>query len=172
MPLAQVVRPHGIKGELRLKLYCSSSDLLLHVRTALLRSSFQKKEQHVQIESARRVNEAILIKVQSIQGRTQAEFWKGAQLYVQRGDFLSLEEGEFYACDLEGARVFKRQGNALQEIGQVEEVYDYPTLDAILIRPVGENHCYEVPLIDSFVEEVDPWEKRVILSSSSWSVYS
>ncbi len=148
MPLAEVARPHGIAGELRLKVYNRDSDLLVRLERVVVRFP-SGEEREVAVRHARPAAEAILALLEGCVGRTEAERWRGAQILAPREAFPALEEGEFYACDIEGARVEV----AGEPFGEVERLVSYPTCDAIVVRS-GEGR-FEVPLVEGAVDEVD-----------------
>jgi 16S rRNA processing protein RimM len=160
VPLAVVGRPHGVRGELRAHPFNRDSDLLLDLDEVLVRfaEGSRKGEAHeVSIDSARQGNDAILIKLHGVEGRDGADDVRGAELCVRRGDFPALEEGEFYACDVIGADAVL-DGNV---IGRVEAFTSYPSVDILVIA--SDRGRYEVPLVDPYVDEVDPVGGRVVL---------
>ena len=147
--VAEVARPHGIRGELRLKVYNEDSDLLLRkppVRMVLPDGS----ERPTKIVAARRANKAILVKLDGLADRNAAELLRGAKLLVAREELPGLEEGEFYACDLEGAKVILRG----EEIGRVKSIQEYPTCDALIVER-GAQSALEIPLVDAYIASVD-----------------
>lgn len=147
MLLAEVARPHGVRGELRLKVFNADSDLLLGVENVRVGD----KERLV--DNARRANEAILMKLRGVDDRDAADTLRGAEISVRRSVFPALGEGEFYVCDIEGARVV-HEG---REIGRVTALRSYPTVEALV---VGE---LEIPLTDAYIESVDATEGVVVL---------
>ena len=150
--LAEVARPHGVRGELRLRLYNEDSDVLLEQDEVLVRLK-DGKEHEVSVDFARRADRAILMKLHSVDDRNRAEEIRGAQICVRRKDFPVLEDGEFYACDVEGAEV--RLGDASGELlGTVKEFLQYPSLDAFLIE--GPKGRFEVPAQANWIKEVRP----------------
>ena len=159
MPLAEVARPHGVRGELRLQLFNAESDFLLGVDEVLVR--FKKGEAHeVSVDAARRADKTILLKLHSVDDRDRAEELRGAEICVRRSDFPPLEEGEFYACDIEGADV--RLQNT--HIGKVERYLEYPAAYVLLVRK-DDGSALEVPLTDAYVAKIDADAGVVELSS-------
>jgi 16S rRNA processing protein RimM len=147
--VAEVARPHGIRGELRLKPYNLDSDMLLRRSEVLLRMP-DGSERTVSVAAARAVNKAVLVELRGVGDRNAAEALRGAVVCADRDEFPDLEEGEFYACDLEGARVVLPDGS---EVGRVRTLRTYPTCDVLEVsRAEG---ILEVPLVDSYVQEVD-----------------
>lgn len=153
--LAEVARPHGVLGEVRLKLFNEQSDLLLDRDEVLVRLA-DGKEHEVSVDRARRADKTILLKLHSIDDRDRAEELRGASICVARDEFPPLEDGEFYACDVEGAEV--RLGDA--RIGVVERLAEYPTAFALVVKK-EDGAVIEVPLTESFVSRVDT-DARVV----------
>ncbi len=156
VPVAEVARPHGVRGEVRLQVYNLGSDLLLARPPVRLRLP-DGSEREVKIRSARAVNKGILVELEGVSDRDAAEALRGAEVCVRRDLFPAEEEGEFYACDLEGARAVLASG---EEVGRVTAVQSYPTCDVLLIDrgPAGP---LEVPLVDAYVASVDP-ERAIV----------
>lgn len=148
IPLAEIARPHGVRGDLRLKIYNSDSDLLLSLPEVILQHK-DGEQNIVKLLHAQRANDAILARIEGCEDRDHAEELRGAQILVPRDAFPPPDEGEFYVCDLIGAKVIAPDG----EVGEVEGLLPYPTCDALLIRtPNGRT---ELPLIDGMVDEID-----------------
>lgn len=155
VPLAEVARPHGVRGEVRLRLYNGDSDLLLGLDEVLLRLK-GGEEHELSVDAARRANDAILMKLHSVDGRDRAEELRGATVCARRGDFPPLDEGEFYACDVEGARVVVDEPDgAAREVGRVRELREYPTTSVLLVDATDGGRPWEVPLVDTVVRRVD-----------------
>jgi 16S rRNA processing protein RimM len=150
VPLAEVARPHGVRGEVRLRLFNKASDVLLEQEEVLVR--MQDGEEHeVTVERARRADDAILMKLYSVDDRDRADDLRGALVCVRRRAFAPLAEGEFYAVDVVGAEA-RLEGARL---GEVVEVLSYPTVEAILVRPDDGDGLWEIPLSDAYVGKVD-----------------
>ena len=159
IPLAEVARPHGVRGEVRLILFNAESDLLLEVEEVLVRLP-DGKEHEVSIDHARRADKTILLKLHSIDDRDRAEEIRGAKICIPREKFPPLEDGEFYACDVEGAEV--KLQNA--RIGVVERLEEYPTTHVLVVKK-DAGPVIEVPLTEAYVEKVDTEARVVTLSS-------
>src|SRR5579859_663430 len=126
------MRPHGVKGEVRLKLFNRDSDLLLGLDEVLVRMK-DGEEHEVSVDGARRADMAILMKLYSIDDRDRADELRGALVCARRSDFPPPEPGEFYACDVFGARVRLRDGSAFKDLGTVRELRAYPSVDVFVV---------------------------------------
>ncbi|WP_437668609.1 ribosome maturation factor RimM [Sorangium sp. So ce131] len=158
VPVAEIARPHGVQGELRLRLYNEGSDLLL-TRPAVKLRLPDGAERDVKILGARPVDKALLVRLAGVEDRDAAEALRGAAVCVPRDAFAPLDEGEFYACDVEGARVLTPEGELL---GHVKSLQSYPTCDVLVVERKGAGPV-EVPLTETFVSSVDVERQTVQL---------
>jgi 16S rRNA processing protein RimM len=154
VPLAEIARPHGVRGELRLRLYNSDSDLLMDQDEVLLRFP-EGDEQEVSVDNARRADDAILMKLHSVDGRDRAEELRGVVVCIRRGAFPPAEPGEFYACDIEGARVVVEEDGETRELGKVTAMHPYPSMDILVVAAADGGRAWEVPLVEAVVRSVD-----------------
>jgi 16S rRNA processing protein RimM len=159
VPLAEVARPHGVRGEVRLRVFNQDSDVLLGQDEVLVRTK-DGEEHEVSVDAARRADQAILMKLYTVDDRDRAGELRGALVCVRRRDFPPLEDGEFYACDVAGAEVRTADGLA---IGRVRELRTYPSVDALIVDASDGGKPWEVPLVGAFVKEVDTANGRVTL---------
>lgn len=158
VPLAEIARPHGVRGEVRLKLFNVASDVLLERDEVLVRLP-DGEEHEVSVEAARRADDAILMKLYTVDDRDRAEELRGAFVCVRRRDFAPPGEGEHYAVDLLGAEA--RLDGA--RLGEVVDVLDYPTLEVLLVRPDDGRGDWEIPLTETYVANVDTTARVVDL---------
>jgi 16S rRNA processing protein RimM len=165
--LGEVMRPHGVRGEVRLRTFNRDSEVLLDADEVLVRFP-EGDEQEVSIDGARRANDAILLKLHSVDDRDRADELRGAKICVRRGALPSLEPGEFYACDIEGARVVVRGNEGEGEgraLGRVLELRGYPSVDVLVVEAADGGPPWEVPMVGAFVERVDAEGGVVTLST-------
>ncbi len=163
VPLAEVTRPHGVRGEVRLKVYNSDSELLLEQDEVLVRRK-ERPDAMMQLESVRGADTGFLLaKFRGVDDRDAAELLRGAAVCIDRSEFPPVEDGEFYVCDVIGARLVSPSG----ELGRVEDFVGYPSADVLVVRlenGAGEG-TVELPLVDDFIERVDPDAGQVVLTN-------
>jgi 16S rRNA processing protein RimM len=167
--IAEVARAHGVRGELRLKLHNSETTLIAQGRTISLRRPSDKtpsneastKDEARRILSVRVVPSSVLIRLEGVTDRDAADALRGARILVPRAELPDLDEGEFYAVDLEGARAELVSGEA---VGTVKSLATYPTCEVLVIETTA-GQILEVPLVDDVVAEVDAKNRVVRLRS-------
>jgi 16S rRNA processing protein RimM len=158
-----VARPHGVRGEVRVTLHNKDSEVLFRVDEVRLRLA-DGDEHEVSVDAVRPADQAVLMKLHSVDDRDRADEVRGARIFVRRSDFAPLAPGEFYACDVEGARVVVGSAEAgANTEGIVKELVNYPSVDVLVVDVDGAR--YEVPLVDAYVENVDAEARLVTLKT-------
>jgi 16S rRNA processing protein RimM len=81
----------------------------------------------------------------------RAESLRNCTLYIKRDLLPKLEEGAWYQFELEGMKVRTDRG---REIGTIQSIENYPTVDSITVRRSG-GETIMVPLTGDALVEVD-----------------
>ncbi|HVL78549.1 MAG TPA: ribosome maturation factor RimM [Sphingomicrobium sp.] len=126
--LAAVAGAHGIKGEVRLKLFAASADSLavhdrLHVGGA--------ERRLIEVRSG---GKGAVARFEGIDGRSAAEALRGALVEVERSALPPLAEGEYYHADLIGLACVDRDGGP---VGTVVAVENYGAGDLLEVERDG-----------------------------------
>ena len=156
VPLAEVARPHGVRGEVRLRVYNSDSELLPLQREVLLRSS-TGGERTMRVDSMRGPTP----------GTSSPSFAESTaatrpiscgrfDVCVPREAFPPVEDGEFYVCDVIGARVVGRR----RASGKSPPWSATRPPMCSWSKPAAEVGNAELPLLDDFVEGSTPSTTR------------
>ena len=112
--LAAVAGAHGVRGELRLKLFSDSIDSLsAHER--LYVSGVERR-----LLDVREGGKGAIARFEGIGDRAAAEQLRGTLVEVDRSALPPLEQGEYYHSDLIGLPCFDREGAAVGPVVAVE----------------------------------------------------
>ena len=114
VPLAAVARAHGIKGEVRLKLFSDSAESLSRHSTLLV-GGIERR-----LLAIRAAGNGAVARFEGIIDRTAAEALRGSLVEIDRAALPPLEEGEYYHADLIGLPCVDRDGRALGTVAAVE----------------------------------------------------
>jgi 16S rRNA processing protein RimM len=145
----RVGRPHGLDGSFyvtrpRPRLLTLGTEVTVAARTAAI---------------VRRAgtNARPIIRLEGIDGRTQAEELRGMDLSTSGGDAPALGEGEWWAHELEGCEVV----DGRQLLGTVNRLIELPSCEALEVRPAVGGEPVLVPLVRDAVREVAPAQRRI-----------
>jgi 16S rRNA processing protein RimM len=144
IPIARVVAPWGIHGEVKAESLTDFSDRFACGETVYLQG------RAVTIESSRYRGNIVVLKLDAIDSRNAAELIRGAYLEIPSTELKPLPKGEYYRFQLLGLEVQSAEGKILGHISD--------------IIPTGSNDVYEIssdtgvfliPATDEVVKSID-----------------
>ncbi len=126
--LAAVAGAHGVKGEVRLKLFSDSVESLSRHEKLYVGGAERR------LVSIRDGGKAAVARFEGIDDRGAAEELRGSLVEIDRSALPALEEGEYYHADLIGLAAVDRSGKA---VGTVVAVENYGAGDLLEIELAG-----------------------------------
>jgi 16S rRNA processing protein RimM len=150
--LAAIAGAHGVRGEVRLKLFGEGAEALRAF------SVFEAGERKLTLKSVRPANQGAVATFAEITDRRGAEALRGTILTVPRSALPPLGEGEYYHHDLLGLPCVSTDGSTVGEVVAVENFGAGDILE--IAKPDGKR--FMVPMNDRAVPE---WGERVVISS-------
>ncbi|OSZ62707.1 16S rRNA processing protein RimM [Sphingomonas sp. IBVSS1] len=144
--LAAIAGAHGIRGEVRLKLFTDALDnITRHAR-------FDVGGRVIAVQAVRPDKPGMAIaRLDGITDRNAAEALRGLQLAIPRAALPPLAEGEYYVADYIGRRVLDETG---APVGTVKSVENFGASDILDIsRDAGGSVM--VPFVADVVTETD-----------------
>ncbi len=143
--LAAVAGAHGVRGDVRLKLFGDGVESLSAHRT------FDAGGRPLTLRSVRDDGKGgAIARFVEVADRTAAEALRGTTLTVPRDALPPIEEGEFYHADLIGLPVVDTAG---AEVGTVIAVENFGAGDILEIEKL-DRRTFMVPLIPEAVPEI------------------
>lgn len=162
LEIGVVLKPHGLRGEVKVKLHFPESDALDHVERVVLLSSDGRQSER-RVTSLRGTGKGVLVGFEGVVDADGAEALRGARLLVKRSDLPPLEPGEYYLADLVGCVVEVGGDSASPRvIGTVRQVRPDPSIDTLVIE-TPDGSTIEQPLGDAWVGPVDVASRRIQL---------
>jgi 16S rRNA processing protein RimM len=126
LQIGAVCRPHGLGGELRVRLHDPLSTALDGLRHIWLGAEAspeaEPRIQAWQLRSLRRVEGGFyLVSLVGVSDRTSADGLRDRAIFAKRADLPPLIEGEYYVADLIGCKVLLADG---ETVGTAKAVQD------------------------------------------------
>ncbi len=156
LAVGRVLRPHGIRGELRVQSFTDFPERLAEVSHIYVGPAYRR----MAIEKARCHKDRILLKLEGIEDRSAAEAFRDQVVYVAIEDAVPLEEEEYYHFQVVGMQVETADGEAL---GEIVEVLAPPGANDVFVvhGPRGE---ILIPAIEDAVREIDFDAMRMVIT--------
>jgi len=123
--LAAIAGAHGVKGELRLKLFSESAESLSH-HDKLYVGGVERRLLFI-----RDSGKTAVARFQGVRDRTEAEALRGLLVEVDRSALPPLEQGEYYHVDLIGLACVDSQD---LEWGKVAAIENYGAGDLLEVE--------------------------------------
>jgi 16S rRNA processing protein RimM len=92
-----------------------------------------------------------IVRLEGVEGRTGAEQLRGMDLAVDSERAPALEEGEWWAHELEGCRVLAGG----RTLGTVARMLELPSCEALELEPASGQEAIVVPLVRDAILGVD-----------------
>lgn len=148
--LAAIAGAHGIKGELRLKLFCDGAASLA-AHDHLLVGGERRR-----LIAARDHGKGATARIEGVDDRNAAESLRGTLIEIERSALPPLGDGEYYHSELIGLECFDRDGAV---IGSVVAVENYGAGDLLEIElPDGKRSL--IPFRAGIADQTD---ERIVL---------
>ena len=112
--LAAIAGAHGVRGEVRLKLFGEGAEALRAF------SGFDAGDRKLTLKSVRPANQGAVATFAEVNDRSAAEALRGTVLTVPRSALPPLAEGEYYHHDLLGLPCVSTDGAAIGHVAAVE----------------------------------------------------
>lgn len=161
MRLGKIVRPHGIRGELRMELYTAYPERMSYLETVYL-SSQRRPNQRIpyKLESVRFHRDAALLMLEGIADRTEAESLRGMLVSVPLDEGAPLEEGEYYVIELIGMDVYTDTDRYL---GKLEDMFETGANDVYILRGTSAGDIL-IPDTPEVIHQIDFEQRRITIT--------
>jgi len=153
--LGRIVRPRGIKGEMRAVSLTDIPDRFQPGLVVSVIAAGGEIEKHT-IEHATAVKDEVVLLLDGIDNRTEAEMYCGAYICIGKDETAELDEDSAYEFDIIGCDVADESGKI---IGTVVDIEHYPANDALVIE--DETEWFLFPAVKSLLVDMDI-KKRIV----------
>ena len=147
LEIGKLNNTHGVKGELKMQLWCDDINYLKQLDTLYLDENGLKS---VKLLSVRPQKDIAIIKLDGIDTIEKAEILKGKVLYCNRDD-AQIDEDANYIADIIGCYVV--DVDTEEEYGKVVDVVNYGSCDIYDIESWGKHTL--IPAIPDIIKEIN-----------------
>jgi len=152
-----ILKPQGIKGELRVKPLTDSVDRFNDFDTVLLRES-DGSFSPLSIINTRYMKNWVILMFAGYDTRDKAESIRGRSLWIHRSMAKKLPSDAYYIADIVGCSVYTEKGDAL---GRITNVITTGSNDVYVVDD-GEREML-IPALKKIVVNIDIVKRRIIV---------
>lgn len=156
--IAKVLKPQGLKGEIKCKLENEDYTIIENVNEIYL----EGKDIPTRIKSKAFRGGYWYITIGTIDTREKVDLIRGFKIYADK-KFLKVPEDEYMIGDLIGSSVCAQDG---QQIGELIDVQNYGATDLFVIKQYGRE--YMVPFIKDIVIRINVQSKIIIVNKQKY----
>lgn len=149
LELGRIVGTHGVRGEMKLELWCDGPEFVSQFHTVFLD---ENGEQPLALLSARAHKNQSLLTLRGYDSIDKAETLRNRVLYIRRSD-AGLKDGAWFVAELIGCRVCDAD-DPEKCYGEITDVYNTGANDIWVIRE-PEGREVHIPAIRDVVIDVD-----------------
>lgn len=137
---------HGVRGEVKLVVWCDEIDGFLKLKTLYLDGEGKTK---YEIQSSHGDKNGAVVKLAGIDTVEDAAKLKGSTVYIDRND-LHIPDGRILVCDLIGLPVIDADNGTVY--GTLDSVEEYPASDIYMVKT--EDGIVQVPDVPAFIKKL------------------
>lgn len=157
--VGRVVKPQGIRGELKIQVYSRNPENFRAYRKITLVDPASRAARSYEVEGARVQGRAAFLQLAGVAARNEAAALVGHELWVLKEEFPPLGPDEYYWHEMQGAFVITDDG---RELGEVASLFETSAHDVLVVT--GRGHEYLIPIRADFVRWQDDAKRTLIVS--------
>jgi len=156
--IGRVIRPHGLKGLVRIESYAESEETFQAAGEVFLEGPSGETVKH-RIVAVTPGNRLFLLKLEGLDTREQAETYRDRNIYIGR-EGLSRRKDEYFWYELIGLPVYLETGG---RVGVIRHIVPAPGHDLYVVQE-GEKEVL-IPAVREVIKEVDLENGKVVIAA-------
>jgi 16S rRNA processing protein RimM len=155
--VAKIVKPQGIKGEVKLKFLGNDPSELLDLEEVYLS---EKSDESIKVLKAWRHKDGVFMALNGVTTRNEAEELRGTTLFIDAED-IEPPEGEYYITDLIGCDIVLEGGEVL---GKLQNILQHGAAD---IYEVKGARNFMMPALKKVIVTTDIDDKVITVNKEA-----
>ena len=157
--IGEIVKPHGIRGELKVYLYSEQPENLQQYKKIVLQEPTGSGTETYNVVKSRGQGKLAILRLEGVGTREAAEALQGSRVWVNKTDFPTLDSDEYYWHQLKGLVVMTETG---QELGRVTKLFNTTAHDIMVVT--GAGHEFMIPVKGDIIRDIDEQGGKIIIS--------
>jgi 16S rRNA processing protein RimM len=154
-PIGKVIKPHGVKGKVKVKYYGEDLNQFSHYLKVLLRDERGNLKTYDVVQAVSQPP-LLVLQLKGMERIEDVEPLVGKEILVRRDVLPHLEEDEYYWMDLLGMVVESEGG---KKIGTVKEIFPTGANDVVVVE--GKRREIFLPATGDVIKNIDCRRKLI-----------
>ncbi len=156
--VGRVVKPHGLKGEVKIIPFSGDPFNFSLFTDLLLVAPDNQDEALYRVSHSRVQKKTAIVALDEIQNRNESELLAGYEVWARIDELPDLAEDEYYWHDLKGMQVALENG---RQLGVVTNLLAGGAHDILVIT--GKGREYMIPAVNEFIIKIDYEAGKVVV---------
>ena len=148
--VGKISKPHGIKGWVKVISFTDPIENILSYKQWII--SDKETEKTYYLEDSRVQGNKIVIKLENVNDRNDADLLKNLQIQVNRSDLPELDQNSYYWEDLVDFNVIDIKGN---HVGKVDSLFRTGSNDVLVIIDETKERLLVPFIMEEVIKYVD-----------------
>ncbi len=159
-----VKSPHGLKGEVKVKVYTNYLSVFERGMDYLLYNNDKKRHLIAQIDTIKNSGKHLLVHFRGFESIEDANKISGFEIYISLNQLPEIEEDEYYFYQLLGSDVVDEND---RPVGQVVDIIETGSSDVLSVFPEDYDQEQEpekeimIPIVQDFIIKLDKKKKLI-----------
>ena len=164
VPIGRIVKPHGLRGEMKVKVALEDETAFKEIQEVLLYDEKTGSRFVTSIDWARKATKGWILHFEGIDSMGQAERLVGFHIYVEERVLPELKQGEYYYFQILGSSVFDENRRF---IGTVNDIIETGANDVMVVVREEDLTVREelIPIIRDYILELNFEDKTIVARS-------
>ncbi len=133
MVIGEILKPHGIRGEVKVKPLTDDPARFTELRSVEIGGRLYR------IKKVRIAQDGVYIMLDGVSSMNDAEKLRGKMLNIDRAAAVELSDGEFFIADLVGADIYTvggESGSNAVKLGKIVDIKSFGAADVFEVTEV------------------------------------
>ncbi|MDG2297375.1 MAG: ribosome maturation factor RimM [Gammaproteobacteria bacterium] len=148
--VGKISNPHGIKGWVKVISFTDPIENILSYKQWII--SDKETEKTYYLEDSRVQGNKIVIKLENVNDRNDADLLKNLQIQVNRSDLPELDQNSYYWEDLVDFNVIDIKGN---HVGKVDSLFRTGSNDVLVIIDETKERLLVPFIMEEVIKYID-----------------
>lgn len=157
--IGEIVKPHGIRGEVKVYAYSEQPENFQHYKKIVLLEPAGSRPESYNITKYRAQGKLAILQLQGVATREAAENLQGSTVWLKKTDLPQLDPAEYYWHQFIGLQVCTETG---RELGKVASLFATKAYDVLVVTGGGPE--YLIPVNEEVIKEIDSRKKRLVIT--------